>query len=204
MHEHPANFGDLAFTPAVKATQERLGSRGNYARLEGRTSRTRLGQDEIDFIAARDSVYVATVGENGWPYVQYRGGPRGFLMLLDEGTLGLADFRGNRQYISTGNVLSTGRACLFLMDYPAQERLKIWAEATISEDPALLARVVDPSYVAKPERNSSFAYWPSIGIASNTLSSATRATNARLSLGPRPMRPRSHDVDRTPLANLGD
>lgn len=156
MHEHPASFGDVAFTPAVKATQERLGSRGNDARLEGRTSRTRLGQDEIDFIAARDSLYVATVGENGWPYVQYRGGPRGFLRLLDEETLGFADFRGNRQYISTGNVLSTGRACLFLMDYPAQERLKIWAEATISEDPALLARVVDQSYVAKPERTFIF------------------------------------------------
>ncbi|MEP7077389.1 MAG: pyridoxamine 5'-phosphate oxidase family protein [Chthoniobacterales bacterium] len=152
MPEHPANFGDLAFTPAVKATQERLGSRENYARREGRHSRTRLGPEEAAFIAVRDSLYLASVGENGWPYIQYRGGPRGFLKLLDQETLGFADFRGNRQYISTGNVLATGRTCLFLMDYPAQERLKIWADATLSEDPALLAQLANSSYAAKAER----------------------------------------------------
>ncbi len=156
MSEHPKNFGDLAFTPAVKATQERLGSRGNYARLEGRTSRTELTAPETAFIAARDSFYIATVGENGWPYIQYRGGPKGFLRVLDASTLGFADFRGNRQYISTGNIASTGRACLFLMDYPAQERLKIWAEAEITEDAAVLERVADPSYSARIERGFLF------------------------------------------------
>lgn len=156
MLEHPDNFGDLAFTPAVKATQERLGSRKNYARLEGRISRTEITADEAAFIAARDSFYLATVGENGWPYIQYRGGPKGFLRVLDATTLGFADFRGNRQYISTGNIASTGHTCLFLMDYPAQERLKIWAEAELTEDPAVIARLADPSYGARIERGFLF------------------------------------------------
>ena len=148
----PQNFGDLAFTPAVKAVQERLGTRRSYARLEGRAVRTEIGPDEAEFIAARDSFYIATVGENGWPYVQYRGGPKGFLRMLDATTLGFADFRGNGQYVSTGNVVSTHRACLFLMDYPNRTRLKIWAEAEISDDAATIARVTDPTYHAQIER----------------------------------------------------
>ena len=152
MSEQPNNFGDLAFTPAVKATQERLGSRHSYARLEGRTLKTTIGPEEAAFIAARDSFYLATVSENGWPYIQYRGGPKGFLRLLDATTLAFADFRGNRQYISTGNVLSTGRTCLFLMDYPSQERLKIWAEAEVSDDPAVLGKLAHQNYKATIER----------------------------------------------------
>lgn len=148
----PQNFGDLAFTPAVKAVQERLGTRRSYARLEGRAVRTEIGPDEAEFIAARDSFYMATVGENGWPYMQYRGGPTGFLRRLDASTLAFADFRGNGQYVSTGNVLSTHHACLFLMDYPNQTRLKIWAEAEISDDPATIAHVTDRTYNAQIER----------------------------------------------------
>jgi predicted pyridoxine 5'-phosphate oxidase superfamily flavin-nucleotide-binding protein len=118
----------------------------------GSCSSDGIGPDEAEFIAARDSFYLATVGENGWPYVQYRGGPKGFLRMLDASTLGFADFRGNGQYVSTGNVLSTHRACLFLMDYPTQTRLKIWAEAEISDEPAVIARVTDPTYNAQIER----------------------------------------------------
>lgn len=156
MSETPNNFGDLAFTPAVKSTQERLGSRKNYSRLEGRTSRTEITSEEAAFIAARDSFYLASVGENGWPYIQYRGGPKGFLRVLDSHTLGFADFRGNRQYISTGNIASTRRTCLFLMDYPGQERLKIWAEAELTEDPAVITRLADPTYAARVERGFLF------------------------------------------------
>ena len=148
----PQNFGDLAFTPAVKVVQERLNTRRSYSRLEGRVVRTTIGPEEAEFIAARDSFYLATVGDNGWPYMQYRGGPKGFLRMLDATTLGFADFRGNGQYVSTGNVLSTHHAFLFLMDYPNRARLKIWAEAEISNDPAAIARVTDPSYKAQIER----------------------------------------------------
>lgn len=148
----PLNFGDIAFTPSVKAVQERLGSRRAYAKLEGREVRTHISPEEAEFIGARDSFYLSTVGENGWPYIQYRGGPKGFLRVLDTQTLAFADFRGNKQYISVGNVLSRQKSCLFLMDYPNQERLKIWAEAEISEDPKLIEKLIDPNYSATIER----------------------------------------------------
>lgn len=148
----PDNFGDLAFTPSVKAVQERLGSRHAYERFMGVNHRTRIGPDEQAFIEQRDSFYVATVGESGWPYVQHRGGPRGLLRVLDEQTLGFADFRGNRQYVTTGNVSATHHACLFLMDYPNQTRLKIWAEAETSEDAGLIQKVAVPGYRAVVER----------------------------------------------------
>ncbi len=148
----PDNFGDIAFTPAVKAVQERMGSRRAYGRLAGVQRRTRLGPEEAAFISQRDTFYMATVGENGWPYVQHRGGPKGFLRVLDKQTLGFADFRGNAQYVSTGNVSATHHACLFLMDYPSQSRLKIWAEAEISEDADLLQKLVVPGYPAVVER----------------------------------------------------
>ena len=148
----PDNFGDIAFTPSVIAVQERLGSRRAYARFMGVNHRTRLGPEEQAFIAQRDTFYVATVGENGWPYVQHRGGARGFLRVLDEQTLGFADFRGNRQYVTAGNVSATHHACLFLMDYPNQTRLKIWAEAETSEDAKLIQRVAVPGYPAVIER----------------------------------------------------
>ena len=138
------NFGDLAFTPSVRAAQEREGSRASQARLEGVERRVHLTPEELDFIAARDSFYLATVGENGWPYVQHRGGPAGFLRHLDGNLLGFADLRGNRQYITTGNVDATSKACLFLMDYPNRFRLKLWAEASVTEDESILARLQPP------------------------------------------------------------
>ena len=140
------NFGDIAFTPSVKAFQEALGSRKTYARLEGTEHRNKLTAEEVEFISERDSFYMATVGENGWPYMQYRGGAKGFLRVIDEGTLGFADFKGNAQYISLGNVTDNGRACLFLMDYPNRFRLKIWADAKISDDPELIAQLSMPGY----------------------------------------------------------
>jgi uncharacterized protein len=148
----PDNFGDLAFTPSVLDAQKRLGSRQSYARLAGVNHRTQFGPEEREFIAQRDTFYVATVGENGWPYVQHRGGPKGFLRVFDDQTLGFADFRGNRQYVTTGNVAAMHHACLFLMDYPNQTRLKIWAEAEASEDAALIKQVTMPGYTAVVER----------------------------------------------------
>lgn len=135
------NFGDLVFTPSVRGVQAREGSRAANARLENVERRVRLTAEELEFIAARDSFYVATVGENGWPYVQHRGGPPGFLRDLGDNRLGFADLHGNRQFISTGNVEATGRACLFLMDYPNRYRLKLWAEASVTEDAEILARL---------------------------------------------------------------
>lgn len=135
--------------------QERHGSRQSYARMEQSGDRYKLTPDEISLIQSRDGFYLSTVGENGWPYVQYRGGPIGFLKILDEQTLGLADFRGNRQYISTGNIEATGKACLFLMDYPEQARLKIWAEAEVvqlEENPGLISKLVPEGYPAVVER----------------------------------------------------
>ena len=142
------NFGDLAFTPSVRAVQARRGSRLAQARMEGVERRVRLTDEELDFIAARDSFYMASVGENGWPYVQHRGGPAGFLRALGDNQLGFADLHGNRQYISAGNVAATHRACLFLMDYPNRFRLKLWVEASITEDPADLARLQPPGLPA--------------------------------------------------------
>ena len=113
-------FADLAFTDRVKAAQVAQGSRASYARLEGGAAHhDRLGPAEAAFLAARDSLYMATVSETGWPYVQHRGGPPGFLKVLDERTIGFADFRGNRQYVSVGNLAGDDRVSLILVDYPA-------------------------------------------------------------------------------------
>src|ERR1043166_6659781 len=112
-------FGSLVFTPVVKTLQERYGSRQQYARLEkSQSSSGRLGPDESAYIAERDTFYMATLGATGWPYVQHRGGPRGFLKVIDESTVAFADFRGNKQYISTGNLMTDDRVALILMDYP--------------------------------------------------------------------------------------
>ncbi len=128
------SFGSLVFTPAVKALQERYGSRRQYARLEGSGSApARLGPEESEFIGERDTFYMATLGSTGWPYVQHRGGPKGFLKVIDERTLAFADFRGNKQYISTGNLVTDNRVALILMDYPRQLRLKILGRAEIFE-----------------------------------------------------------------------
>lgn len=128
------NFGALVFTPLVKALQEKYGSRRQYARMEtGVPAQDRLGPDEIEFIRERDSFYMATVGATGWPYIQHRGGTKGFLKVIDNQTLAFADFRGNKQYISTGNLASDDRVALIMVDYPAQTRLKILGRTQIFE-----------------------------------------------------------------------
>lgn len=131
-------FAELAFTPSVKAVQEQRGSRRSYARFEGgETVRHQLGAPEVGFIAARDSFYMATVSETGWPYIQHRGGPKGFLRVLDEKTLGFADYSGNRQYISVGNLAVNDRVSLFLMDYTNKARLKVLGRARVVSGDAL-------------------------------------------------------------------
>jgi len=149
------NFTKLAFTDSVKKVQEKYGTRKSYARMEEGGDQHELTQREIQYIQSRDSFYMATVGENGWPYVQFRGGPKGFLKIMDNTTIGYADFRGNRQYISVGNINSSQKAALILMDYPSQSRLKIWAESEVidtAEDSALLKKLGDQNYEAKIER----------------------------------------------------
>src|SRR5271165_2585519 len=128
------NFGSLVFTPAVKTLQERYGSRRQYARLEGSgSSPARLGSQESEFIGERDTFYMATLGSTGWPYVQHRGGPKGFLKVIDDSTIAFADFRGNKQYISTGNLMTDNRVALIMVDYPRQARLKILGRVEIFE-----------------------------------------------------------------------
>src|ERR1700756_5961754 len=134
------DFGSLVFTPAVKALQERYGSRKQYARLEesGGTPRgkpTGLGPEEREFLGERDSFYMASLGATGWPYVQHRGGPKGFLKVIDERTVAFADFRGNRQYITTGNLMTDDRVALILVDYPRQARLKMLGRVNVIDGP---------------------------------------------------------------------
>jgi predicted pyridoxine 5'-phosphate oxidase superfamily flavin-nucleotide-binding protein len=150
-------FAEIVFTPSVRATQEQQGSAAAYAKfLAPEAERgNRLTANEATFIAARDGFYQATVSETGWPYVQFRGGPAGFLKALDETTVAYADFRGNRQYISTGNLAADGRIALILMDYPNRRRLKIWGHARlvdIADDPDLVAGLHVDGYKARPER----------------------------------------------------
>ena len=138
-------FSELAFTPGVKAVQTAMGSRRAYARLEGQGPEPdALGEDEARFLGERDSFYMASVGETGWPYVQHRGGPRGFVTVLDPHTLAFADLRGNRQYISVGNAGHDDRVALIFVDYPNRAHLKVLAHARLvarADDPALFARV---------------------------------------------------------------
>ena len=150
---------EIASTPSVKAAREHYGSAAQYARLDGTLDgdgparNDRLGQAEADFIAARDGFYLGTVSETGWPYVQYRGGPAGFLRVLDENTLGFADFRGNRQYVTVGNAAANDRVSLLLMDYAHRRRLKIFGRLHIADaDPALTASLAVPGYAGKVER----------------------------------------------------
>ncbi|GJD94204.1 pyridoxamine 5'-phosphate oxidase family protein [Methylobacterium iners] len=148
---------DIARTPRVRAAEERQGSLGAYARTEvGDPYHDRLGPEEAAFIAARDGFYLGTVSETGWPYIQYRGGPPGFLRVLDETTLGFADFRGNRQYISVGNLAGEARVSLFLMDYANRRRLKIFGQARVveaGEDPSLAGSLAVPGYRGLVERS---------------------------------------------------
>ncbi|ADB42184.1 pyridoxamine 5'-phosphate oxidase family protein [Spirosoma linguale] len=149
------NYASLAFTEPVKAVQERYGSRQTYERVEQHTSFAGLTATEIDFIAHRDSFYIASYGENDFPYIQHRGGPRGFLKAIDDTTLGFVDFRGNRQYVSVGNILTHPNVSLILIDYAHQARLKLYAKAEVVElaDRPDLFRLLDPAdYKHTPER----------------------------------------------------
>jgi len=146
---------DLARTPSVRAAQAANGSAALWETIEGRRDSNRLTEAEIAFIGGRDSFYLATVSEDGWPYVQHRGGPPGFLRVLDDTTLGFADFSGNRQYISLGNLGAKDRASLFLMDYPHRRRLKIYARVEakdLAEYPELAEKIAVPGYKGRPER----------------------------------------------------
>lgn len=150
------NFTELAFTESVKAQQKKYGTRTAYERMErGGKFRNQLTWQEQGYIKNRDSFYLSSVGENGWPYMQFRGGPKGFLKVTGDNTLAFADFRGNGQYISTGNFHTNKKTVLFLMDYANKQRLKIWAEAEVldpAEHPELAEQLVMPDYEARVER----------------------------------------------------
>jgi predicted pyridoxine 5'-phosphate oxidase superfamily flavin-nucleotide-binding protein len=149
-------FSKIAFTKTVKEIQELMGSRKSYARLEsGPDGNHDLTENEIGFISQRDSFYTATIGETGWPYIQHRGGPVGFLKVLSKNQIGFADFSGNRQYITVGNVTTNPRIAMILVDYPNRERLKILGKVkliNLEEDPALIGRLTPEDYGAKVER----------------------------------------------------
>jgi len=147
-------ISDIAFTPAVKRAQERRGSRETYAKMEQRGGwQNKVTPELAEFIAERDSFYLATASPDGQPYIQHRGGPKGFLKVLDQQTLAFADFVGNAQYISIGNLDENNKAFLFLMDYPNRRRIKIWGTAQVVEDDdELLTRLVDADYRGKPAR----------------------------------------------------
>jgi len=145
---------DIAFTLPVKAMQERFGSRASYAKMEERGGfRNVVTDDLVDFIAQRDSFYLGTASKDGQPYIQHRGGPKGFLKMLDRETLAFADYSGNKQYITAGTLQENKKAYIFLMDYPNRKRVKIWGEAQVVEDdPELLESLHDSSYKARLER----------------------------------------------------
>jgi predicted pyridoxine 5'-phosphate oxidase superfamily flavin-nucleotide-binding protein len=144
---------DVAFSPAVKAAQAQRGSREAYARMEARGGwPVSISAELAAFIGATRSFFLATASADGQPYLQHRGGPPGFLHVLDDHTLGFADFRGNRQYITTGNLAENPRVCLFLMDYGEQRRVKIWGRARVDTDPVLIARLFPDDYDAKAEQ----------------------------------------------------
>jgi predicted pyridoxine 5'-phosphate oxidase superfamily flavin-nucleotide-binding protein len=148
---HPSS--DVAFTPSVKAVQERKGSRPAYRRIEERGGwRTKITADLVAFLAERDSAYFATASLAGQPYIQHRGGPKGFIRVIDEETLAFADFSGNRQYITTGNLAENDRAYLFLMDYGRRRRVKIWGRAKVVEDAETIAKLMPADYAAQPEQ----------------------------------------------------
>ena len=145
---------DIAFTDKVKEIQKQHGSRNTYAHMEqGSGWQDTVTKQLADFIAERDSFYMATVSGDGQPYIQHRGGPKGFLKVIDEHTLGFADFKGNRQYISYGNLEENNKVCLFFMDYPNRTRIKLWGTAqVVDDDPDLLERIQDPEYPGRVER----------------------------------------------------
>jgi predicted pyridoxine 5'-phosphate oxidase superfamily flavin-nucleotide-binding protein len=151
----PYGFLDIASTPGVRAAQEANGSGEYWANFHGDRASDRFTPAEAAFIAERDSLYMATVSESGWPYVQHRGGPPGFVRVLDDRTLAIPDFGGNRQYISAGNLATDDRAALILMDYPHRRRLKLYAHVEpkdLAADPELADELALPGYRAKVER----------------------------------------------------
>ena len=150
-------FAEISFTPSVLALQQQNGSAEGYSKfLKPEADRgDRIGPMEAEFISDRDGFYQATVSESGWPYVQFRGGPLGFLKVLDDRTIAHADFRGNRQYLSAGNLTDDDRISMILMDYPNRRRLKIWGRAKListTDNPELMTQLQDKSYRGRPER----------------------------------------------------
>ncbi len=154
MSDSSVYSSDIAFTPTVKLIQERKGSRQNYGRMEERGGwQTRITADLAGFIEAQVSVFLATTNADGQPYIQHRGGPPGFLRVLDDHTIGFADFAGNRQYITQGNLSDNPKAHLFLIDYTSKQRVKIWGEARVVEgDAELIAKLMPEDYKARPEQ----------------------------------------------------
>ena len=153
------HYGAIAFTDAVRGVQRSHGSNAFYDRKRVQGTATPgidpLTEDEKDYLAERDNFYLASVSDTGWPYVQYRGGPAGFVRVVDDHTIGWADFRGNLQYISTGNLTSNDRVAIIALDYLHRRRLKIFGHArivTLAEDPTLVATFADPAYDAEVER----------------------------------------------------
>jgi len=148
-------FMDIAITPSVRRAQAEMRADHFWSDFKGHREFDQFTAQETAFIAQRDSFYMASVSETGWPYVQHRGGPTGFLKVLDDRTLAFVDYRGNRQYITTGNLTENDRTCLFLIDYPARTRLKIYARAeklALDADPVLTEAITDGAYGAKAER----------------------------------------------------
>ena len=154
MPDTDAFSSDVAFTPAVKAIQARKGSRDRYAQMEQRGGwRTEIDENLTAFLAGQDSMFLATASADGQPYIQHRGGPKGFIRILDKNTLAFADYAGNRQYITQGNLSENPKANIFLMDYAHRRRVKIWGEArVIDDDPALLQSLMPRGYKARPEQ----------------------------------------------------
>ena len=144
---------DVAFTPAVKAIQTRKGSRDAYAQAERRGWRTEIDENLAGFLAETNSFYLATSNAEGQPYIQHRGGPKGFVKVLDSNTIAFADYSGNRQYITQGNLSENPKAYVFVMDYAHRRRVKLWGEArVVDDDPALLRSLMPRGYRARPEQ----------------------------------------------------
>jgi predicted pyridoxine 5'-phosphate oxidase superfamily flavin-nucleotide-binding protein len=144
---------DVAFTPAVKAIQTRKGSREAYAKVEQRGWRTDIDENLAAFLADANSFYFATASADGQPYIQHRGGPKGFIKILDASTIAFADFSGNRQYITQGNLSENPKAYMFVMDYAHRRRVKLWGEArVVDDDPALMQSLMPKGYRARPEQ----------------------------------------------------
>jgi predicted pyridoxine 5'-phosphate oxidase superfamily flavin-nucleotide-binding protein len=144
---------DIAFTPTIKAIQAARGSRAAYAKMEAHGGfRTDLDEDLAVFLEGVDTAYLATANAAGQPYAQHRGGPKGFIRVLGPRTIGWADYAGNRQYVSTGNLAENEKAFLFLMDYAQRRRIKLWGRARMSDDPAMIARLTPVGYRARSEQ----------------------------------------------------